>query len=344
MTEPQFSKVMAKVLSGEATWKEKKKITQWANMSDENEAFVKLSQKSWNETKTKINVEHSDAVFDDILDRIETNVQATHRQKVIDFSNKPTWRRFMYLAAAIALLITTTFIYINQFEEEVSIASSQSEWVQKVNAKGQKLKILLSDGTTVWLNGESRLSYASPFGAENRQVLLSGEAYFDVAHDPNKPFTVKTGNVSTTALGTSFNVQAYKDGHFIDVDLETGKILVSVNESGKQQQVFVDPGEGIRFNKDSKQMVKSEFDPSHEFGWKEGILSFKDADFEEVISKLSRWYGVEFVVKNLDKRNRGWDYTARFDNDYLSSILSGMSFTKNFEYSINNDIVTISFK
>ena len=344
MTESQFSKIIAKVLSGEATWKEKREITKWANKSDENEAILRLSQKTWNETKTKIEVEGSEDIFENIINKIEIKAQASHRQKVTNLSTRSSRRKLMYLAAAIALAMATTFMFINQFTDEASVATSKQESVQKVNTKGQKLKVLLLDGTSIWLNGESSLSYAKPFGVENRQVVLTGEAYFDVAHDANKPFTVKTGSISTTALGTTFNIQAYDTNSYIDVDLESGKVLVAVNEPDRQQQVFVDPGERVRFNKDSKRMLKSEFDPLHVLGWKDGILSFKDANFEEVMSSLSRWYGVKFVIKNASKNENNWDYTARFENDYLSSILSGMSFTKNFEYTINNDIVTINFK
>ena len=344
MTEPQFSQTMAKVLSGEATWKEKKEITQWANKSVENESFLRVSQKSWNETKTKIEVDGSEAVFEEIINKIEAKAQASHRQKVRNLSSLPLGRRIVYLAAVAGLLIASTFLFFNEFKENVPTVTLKPEWIQKVNAKGQKLKVLLSDGTSVWMNGESSLSYAKPFGAENRYVVLTGEAYFNVAHDPKKPFRVKTGSVTTTALGTSFNIQAYNNESHIDVDLESGKLLVTMDEPGQEQQVFVDPGERLRFNKDNNKMLKSEFDPLHELGWKDGILSFKDADFEEVITRLSRWYGVEFVINNHDKNKKNWDYSAKFKNDYLSSILSGISFTKNFEYFINNDIVTINFK
>ena len=95
MTEPQFSKTMAKVLSGEATWKEKKEITQWANKSVENESFLRVSQKSWNETKTKIEVDGSEAVFEEIINKIEAKAQASHRQKVRNLSSLPLGRRIV---------------------------------------------------------------------------------------------------------------------------------------------------------------------------------------------------------------------------------------------------------
>ncbi|MEQ6119876.1 FecR domain-containing protein [Reichenbachiella sp. MALMAid0571] len=345
MIEPKFSRIMAKVLSGEATMEEKVEIMEWANASEENNKLFKLSEIAWKEIKTKVKIDQSDAVFDNIQNTIDKKSKSGYETRMTGMLIKSGWRRAEYFAAAVVVLIlAVSVVFYSQTDTTHEAVENNEQWVHKVNAKGEKLKVFLSDGTVVWLNGESSLSYRKPFSTNKRHVILSGEAYFDVAHDPQNPFSVKTGNVTTTALGTSFNIKAYSDEEFIDVDLETGKVLVSLSEPSNESQVFIEPGERIRYNKTDSKMVVSKFNPLHELCWKDGILSFENAHFEETIKKLSRWYGVKFEIRNGEKNKQEWSYTARFKNDYLSSILEGMSFTKKFDYTINNELVTITFR
>lgn len=335
---------MAKLLSGEATKEEKMEMMEWANASEENKKLLKLSELAWKEIKTKVKVDQSDAIFEGIQNSIENKPKSNTWREISGNSNEFRWRRVGVMAAVVAMLFAISIVFFSQMETTENKIEISEQWVHKVNAKGEKLKVFLSDGTVVWLNGESSLSFRKPFSAKKRHVVLNGEAYFDVAHDPQNPFSVKTGNITTTALGTSFNIKAYKGEDFIDVDLETGKVLVSLSEPNNQSQVFIEPGERIRFNKMDSKMVVSKFNALHELCWKDGVLSFENAQFEEIIKKLSRWYGVEFKIENGEKNTQEWNYTARFNNDYLSNILVGMSFTKKFDFNINNEIVTITFK
>lgn len=339
--EPQFSRLMAKVLSGEASREEQLQMEEWVGASEENKKLKELSEAAWQGIETEDLMQDADAVFNNIEGQIDQVEPLPDQPAGIWFRKQLAW-----VAAASVVLLCGLWMYLGQVSDPAGIAQAvQHHWVQKSNAPGEKSRVILSDGTVVWLNSESTLSYKKPFGqGNNRYVELEGEAYFDVAHDPQHPFSVKTGNITTTALGTSFNITAYEEDSFIDVDLQSGKVLVSLAEPMHEDQVFIEPGEKVRFDKVENAMEKSSFDPLHDLAWKDGVISFRNATFDEVVTKLSRWYGVRFDVKNKPKELKEWNYTAKFKGAYLDNILSGIGFTKNFEYLIEGEDVTLTFK
>jgi transmembrane sensor len=212
------------------------------------------------------------------------------------------------------------------------------EWTEKSTKPGQKLTIFLNDGTKVILNAASTLKYAEVYLDTPRYVFLQGEAFFEVAHDTLSQFIVFTDNISTTALGTSFNIRAYPTEPDIKVDLITGKVLVKSDQHSEVNHLL-DIGEGVVFNKRTTEINKYRYDPVSVLSWKKGIIYFKDATNEQIFAELSLWYGVEFEVKK--PLQKGKLYTGAFDNLSLREVLEGLSYTKDFTYIINNGKVTI---
>jgi len=159
---------------------------------------------------------------------------------------------------------------------------------------------LLPDGTQVWLNNRSSLSYRNPFAEDQRTVQLEGEAYFNVAHDTEKPFTVRTGSVETRVLGTSFNLKAVPGDTTISLALVEGSVEMRFEEHG-DTTVQVKPGEQVSYRLKDKQVAKSSFSGKALYEWKEGICSFDRATAEEVAKGLERWYGITVTVENPGK-------------------------------------------
>ncbi len=131
-------------------------------------------------------------------------------------------------------------------------------------------------------------------------MSLKGEAFFNVTKNPLKPFIVKTESMDITVLGTSFNVRCYNNEKITNVALEIGKVLVETSDS-KDNKYILFPGEGISVNNKLGKVSRYEVDPKSAFQWKEGLLYFNKADFDEVINELSRWYGVEFIIENYNQ-------------------------------------------
>lgn len=155
--------------------------------------------------------------------------------------------------------------------------------------RGGQYRLKLSDGTLVWLNAESSISYPTVFNTQERSVKIIGEAYLEVAHNPSKPFKVHTGTQIIEVLGTHFNVSAYQDEKHITTTLLEGSVRISGNGFSK----VLKPGQGAIFS--ANNLLVKEVDISESTAWKDGYFQFVDADIQTVMRQLARWYNIEIV-------------------------------------------------
>lgn len=166
--------------------------------------------------------------------------------------------------------------------------------------KGRRFRLVLADGTKVWLNAGSSISYPVPFAGTERRVEVSGEAYFDVAPNKKKPFRVVSKNAEVEVLGTQFNFSAYDDQPFVSATLLEGSLRFS---SGKEQ-VLLKPGQQAVKNDEAQglKLVKN-IDSTHIAAWKRGVFDFNNASLQEVLRELSRWYDFEVVYQDAAASN-----------------------------------------
>ena len=169
--------------------------------------------------------------------------------------------------------------------------------------QGGQWQINLPDGTQVWLNSASRLTYPSTFsGLKTRSVTLSGEAYFEVAHDKSKPFVIVTGKQTAEVLGTHFNINSYEDEAAIKTTLLQGSIKVTVNSNFE----ILKPGQEAAA---SEKISVTNVDTDNAVAWKNGDFNFGQHDFRTTMRQLSRWYDVEIVYDDSapdDVKLHGW--------------------------------------
>jgi transmembrane sensor len=204
---------------------------------------------------------------------------------------------------------------------------------------GVKSNLTLQDGSKVILNSGSRLTYIKNFQSDKRELTLTGEAYFDVAFDSSRPFMVKSGSVTTTALGTSFIVKAY-DNEPLKIALLTGKVNVSKEDSQKYYQLM--PGQGIDINLESGDVQLAPFDEKQLMGWTQKTIVFDNTPIKEVTRVIENWYGVKIRYQNKPKSDlelSGW-----FRDQTIENVLEGLSYSAGFDFTIKKDIVTINFK
>ena len=240
---------------------------------------------------------------------------------------------------AAILLICIVSLFVLQFIiPPQKSKSTKIAYIEKRNPSGQKSKIMLPDGSIVWLNAESRISYQKNFNDTLRLVKLTGEAYFEIKKDTLRPFRVDIANLSTRVLGTSFNINGYKDNDQLEIALETGALLVE-NQLNKEQ-VCLQPGEIAVCGKDNL-LKKNKIERKDPFGWKDGIIEFNDAQLDDILKVLERWYGVNFIMESSPDQQ--WSFTGTFRNEYLENILEVISFSENFEYTIEKDTITLKF-
>jgi transmembrane sensor len=181
------------------------------------------------------------------------------------------WDWWVKIAATFLILIFSISILFNN--KKFIPLPSDAITVTKVNPAGQKLTFKLPDGTIVTLNSESEINYTDGFGDNVRFVNLKGEAYFNVAHNEEKPFIVKTGDIATEVLGTSFNVHAFPDENTMTVAVVEGKVKV-IMENEYASHIILEPREKLTINRSTYHSIKTGFDHTAEVGWKDGILFF----------------------------------------------------------------------
>ena len=282
--------------------------------------------------KGKLSDEETERIFKNIISKKEPT--STPPISILRF-------KAVRYAAVFVLAIGAGIVLWKLLGGEAQMDQTRQEvvYIKKSNPKGQKSIIRLKDGTEVRLNSNSTLKYASDFGIGNRKVELNGEAYFSVAKDPKKPFTVVSGNVLTTAVGTEFNINA-RTGSNPRIILTQGKIKVE-DRSKHTTPLILLPNQSIDYDNDTGFSAITDIENLDEVLWIHGVLKFEHTPLIKVIDELENWYGVKIHIVG---EPQGLHYSGEFKGEYLSNILESMSFSLGLEYSQENEFVELKLK
>lgn len=223
--------------------------------------------------------------------------------------------RGMAVILLLPLLILSGYLYYQLREWQ----TMPTEQVELTTAYGVISKVTLADGSEVWLNSGSTLVYPRRFDGQQREVYLSGEAYFKVESDPAHRFDVKTADgLTVSAYGTEFNVQAYAEEPEIKATLAKGNIIVKQQDTKADRDL--NPGEQLLYSKTEKSMNLQAVSLLAETAWREGKLVFRRTPMEEVAKQLSRHFNVDIRLQG--EEIYGYSYSATFTTETLTEILS----------------------
>ncbi|WP_200975048.1 FecR family protein [Echinicola sp. 20G] len=264
-----------------------------------------------------------------------TSIINKHRDRSFNRS-KHQWRR----VAGILLICLTISILANVFQtldDEEPI--KEISYMEYSTPPGQKSTVNLSDGSEVILNSGSKIRFEKNFNSGTREIYLDGEAFFDVAKDITRPFLVHTGKTTTKALGTSFNIKSYA-GETRAISLVTGRVVVS--DSTSSRKVYLKSGDAVKLNQETREMSLYRFDRDLSIGWMEKKIIFKETPLLEMVRTLENWYGVEISIDHKPKTNLL--VSGEFEDESLSNILNGLSYTARFSYEIKGNEIKIDFK
>jgi len=242
--------------------------------------------------------------------------------------------RYLWPAAAAVLIIAAAIRFF--FPASSGSHTPVKDFVAFAATQTNIRHVILPDGSEVILNGNSSISLAPGFNKSKREVLLNGTAFFQVAKNPDKPFTVISGEVNTTALGTSFYIHQSSNAAPTTVSLLTGKVRVDVKGRSSVRLV---PYEKAIYQQE-KQLAKSTFDNDALVNWTRGMIIFRKANWEQVKSIIEEYFDKELVIPGNTK---DISFTGEFKADQLESILSSLKFTYDLKYTIQNQTVNIAF-
>ena len=330
MDKQQFSRLIKKYKRGECSSREKELL----------ESYLETFQNNhfeWNEDEMGNERNTGERIYSEIMKNIDRG--RNHYIQRVFFSPSLLKR-----AASIIffLMLGTGILYVLGIFPP---GAGSDVWKEKVTLSGEKSVITLSDGTKVILNADSKLKYPEQFNKTSREVYLEGEGYFAVYHNQAKPFMVHTGNLTTTDLGTKFDVSAYPENKAIAVSLLEGSVQVSRRERGRNDKIAVlKPKEKLQYDKGKKESTLGVFDSLEAVGWKDNIYKFENEPLGEVFSKLERAYGIKFRIS--DENVLGQKITVKFEKNSLQTVEDVIKSLTGLDYKIvkvNNDIKEILF-
>lgn len=246
---------------------------------------------------------------------------------------KQTVKRLNILryAAMWAGLILVGMLALWQYEKSVRRKNEQVVYVERVNPKGLPVRYVLPDSSVVFLGAGSKLSYPAHFRDGIRDIRLEGEAFFEVTHHSKQPFIIRTGDIHTQVLGTSFKVTAF-DGVPLEVAVATGKVGVSDNKGSKSRELAkLTPGMKIRYDSRTDQTSLGKVDVYSLENWKAGDLSFEEQPISAIVQDFQRRFDVK--IDFADKEVAGNRVSVTFPaNKPIGSMMHILSETGRFSY------------
>lgn len=215
-------------------------------------------------------------------------------------------------------------------------ASNERSYNTMTTPKGRQFKLVLPDGTKVWLNAASSLRYPTAFSGNERKVEITGEAYLEVAPMANMPFKVTVNNqLDVLVLGTSFNINAYQDEKMVRTTLLSGSIQVSA--PGAKTPVMLQPGHQASLHPSGKLTVSSA-DEEQVLAWKNGNFHFDRADIQTIMRQIARWYDVEVIYEDIPEKSFSGTIPR---NVNVSKVFKILELTGNVHFSIDGNKVTV---
>ncbi|MDR1505041.1 MAG: FecR family protein [Prevotella sp.] len=285
-------KLLYKFFEGLTTQEEDETIRQWVMRSPENEKRFFEERKMF------------DAV---VLNTTEPDINENMDCQSVPSGNRPHisiyFRELIKIAAIVAITLLGSwycFIHINKSNKLVAM--------QTISVPaGQRLNIILPDGTDVWLNAKTTIKYPVSFNEKERLILLDGQAYFDVAKNKEIPFLVKTRDGIVQALGTKFDVMAYPDSHSFETVLMEGKVKVRATCDSSQSIILTPSNKAYLKN---GKLETSYVDDFSAYEWKDGLISFKNESFARIMKSFEKVYDIKIIIENPQVSNL--IYTGKF--------------------------------
>ncbi|MCS2767213.1 DUF4974 domain-containing protein [Bacteroides thetaiotaomicron] len=306
----------------------------WIAASAENQQYFIRQREIWFSlvSREAASVYDKDKAFENFRNRVESQkeIQSTSRR---GFSLSALWR----YAAVVAIIIAVGCI--SYWQGEVNVKDTFAD-ISVEAPLGSKTKLYLPDGTLVWLNAGSRMTYSQGFGVDNRKVELEGEGYFEVKRNEKIPFFVKTKDLQLQVLGTKFNFRDYPEDHEVVVSLLEGKVGLN-NLLREEKEAVLSPDERAVLNKANGFLTVESVTASNASQWTDGYLFFDEELLSDIAKELERSYNVKIHIANDSlKTFRFYGNFVRREQN-IQEVLEALASTEKMQYKIEERNITI---
>ena len=306
----------------------------WIAASAENQQYFIRQREIWFSAVSReaASVYDKDKAFENFRNRVESQkeIQSTSRR---GFSLSALWR----YAAVVAIIIAVGCI--SYWQGEVNVKDTFAD-ISVEAPLGSKTKLYLPDGTLVWLNAGSRMTYSQGFGVDNRKVELEGEGYFEVKRNEKIPFFVKTKDLQLQVLGTKFNFRDYPEDHEVVVSLLEGKVGLN-NLLREEKEAVLSPDERAVLNKANGFLTVESVTASNASQWTDGYLFFDEELLSDIAKELERSYNMKIHIANDSlKTFRFYGNFVRREQN-IQEVLEALASTEKMQYKIEERNITI---
>ena len=345
LNEDPFITLVTKKLAGEASPQELQQLDTLLQADEHLRERYTILQQYFAET-----AQRSSSNADQALQRTMARIQPSAAPAPVPSSkNRKTLRRNIYIAtsvaAAVVLLLGVSWLLRRQqpVRQLAEAHNDTSAWQNRQNGKATKAILELTDGSKIWLNADSKLTYPEVFAGASREVYLEGEAFFEVANNETKPFIIHLHKGTIKVLGTSFNIRAYENEP-VQTSVTTGKVafIPKYDDSSNQQPdtILITPDVKVTFTQNTGNILKETTTSEDDKAWTEGRLVFRNATLESITMELERTFGKK--VKFNTETPKHYRLTGSFQHNSLEEIMFYLARSRAFHYEITDSTLTIN--
>lgn len=321
--------VLIKFLNDSCSTDEIAEVIRWAREESSNQESKRWILEDW-KSYLEEDCLAGNEKFSSMLDKIHHKINIDYNNRGISRNMRREYSLFLSWltrAAAILLLPVLSLLLYTIFQinfRSGEFADLAVDSLEIVAPFGTRTVVEMTDGSQVYLNSGSRIKYPLSFIGDAREVVLSGEGYFKVEHNPDKPFIVKTGKLDITAIGTEFNVLAYPDEDNISTTLVKGKVKLERTMTGREKEIIgmMVPNQHVSLNTKTGEISSKLVKIEKYIAWKDGKLVFENEDLSQVAERLNRMFNVDILV---DENVKEYTYTVTFVDEPLYQILHLMT-------------------
>lgn len=360
-------------LSGEASPEEIEELKTLLTEHPEQTFRAEILRNLWATKNQPASASHTESAFNRHLQRLSNhlsqpvllyerndaaNTEQNNEEKTV--VTKPgKYRAILWAASVAAAVIIVALLALQTNNKQVLKNELAANVV--TTRPGSKSKVQLPDGTQVWLNADSKISYKNNFLGDIREVTLSGEAFFDVVKDKTRPFIIHTGSIDLKVLGTAFNVRSYPNEKTTETSLIRGSVEILLHNNPDKKYILK-PNEKLVVNNSitkaagsknqdentgqdqqimtlSKILFDKQDSSNIETRWTNDLLDFDGTPFANIVTELERLYKVRFIIK--DEKLKQVRFTGVFSNKSLDEVMEALRISGQFQYKFKNDVVIV---